>query len=103
MNCREAENTMQDFIDCEINYKDVGEFLEHIDSCSKCMDELEIRYLLQEGLTKLEQGLVFDADAGLKKLIDKHRSNYNLYSWLRYVLFAMAVMLFILMLYFVHR
>jgi len=101
MNCRETENMMQEVLDCEISYKDAGEFLEHIDNCSKCMDEFEIRYLLQEGLTKLEQGQVFDVDEGLKKLLERHRNNYNLYSWFKYLLFSAGVMLTLILLYFI--
>lgn len=100
MTCKEAQEHMAAFVDREIGLRDVGEFLEHISECEKCKDELETSFLVKEGLTRLEDGEVFDFDTELKNLIDAQQKRVHLYSLLKYMFFAAGVIFVLIILYF---
>lgn len=55
MTCREAEKMVIPYIHDELTIDELDEFLEHVDSCDSCMEELEINYMVDEGLKKLDE------------------------------------------------
>ena len=60
MTCKEAENLVIPYIRHELD-DDVRmeEFLDHIDSCENCREELEIYYTVEAGIRQL------DSDTGI--------------------------------------
>lgn len=60
MTCKEAEKMIPLFLDDDLDTDDLREFLEHIEQCEECMEELSIQFLVSEGLARLEAGNVFD-------------------------------------------
>ncbi|SFK48469.1 Putative zinc-finger [Lachnospiraceae bacterium KH1T2] len=65
--CKEAENLIQPFLDNKLNIDDMKLLYGHIQNCHDCYDELEIRYLLNEGIKRIEDGEALD----LKKELDE--------------------------------
>lgn len=55
MTCREAEKMIVPYINDALTVDELDEFLEHVDSCDNCMEELEIHYMVDVGLKKLEE------------------------------------------------
>ena len=55
MTCREAEKMVIPYIHDELTIDEVDEFLEHVESCDNCMEELEIHYMVDVGLKKLDE------------------------------------------------
>ena len=55
MTCKEAENLVIPYIRHELD-DDVRmeEFLDHIDSCENCREELEIYYTVEAGIRQLD-------------------------------------------------
>ena len=51
----------------------LSEFLEHVDECENCKDELRIQYLIYEGLERLETGATFDVDKDLAEWMELQR------------------------------
>lgn len=55
MTCREAEKMIVPYIQDALTVDELDEFLEHVDSCDNCMEELEIHYMVDVGLKKLDE------------------------------------------------
>ena len=66
MECKEFEKRIPDFIKRKLDYVALKAFAEHVDSCSKCKEELTIQFLIDEGLIRLEEGSAFDLTHELK-------------------------------------
>ena len=60
MTCKEVEKTIPLFLEDDLDTDDLREFLEHIEQCKECEEELSIQFLVLEGLSRLEAGNVFD-------------------------------------------
>ena len=56
------------FIREELDHKETPAFLEHIRSCPKCYDDLEMNYLIHMALNELDGA---DADYSLGDAMDK--------------------------------
>lgn len=65
MNCKEAEKKIPPFLDDELDGRGLAEFVEHIEDCPECMEELSIQFLVAEGLEQLEQGNNFNLQKAL--------------------------------------
>ena len=48
MTCKEAESLVMPYIRHEIDIQEMEDFLEHIDGCENCREELEIYYMVEE-------------------------------------------------------
>ncbi len=86
MKCIEFQRLIPDFINDEIleddKYIYLEEFIEHSKECSECYDELEINYMIMEGLDKLENDFKgsFNFKEELHKKLSMHEENiYNEY------------------------
>ncbi len=54
MECKEAQQLVKAYIDGEIRDKELDKFLEHIENCKDCYEELEINYTIFSALMKLD-------------------------------------------------
>lgn len=57
MDCREAQEKIMPFIREELPDEHLELFIEHIDSCTECMEELEISYSIFWGLRMLQDDM----------------------------------------------
>lgn len=55
MTCMEAEKMVIPYINDKLSVTELEDFLEHIDSCENCREELEIHYMVDVGLKKLDE------------------------------------------------
>lgn len=56
MNCIEARRMVTPFVKKELSDKEMEQFLKHIESCSDCMDELDIYFTMYRALDSLDSG-----------------------------------------------
>lgn len=80
LTCKEVEMIIPDFIKQKLEYHDLKKFLEHIETCENCKEELTIQFLIEEGMARLEDGSAFDLQKELnariqecEKQIERHR------------------------------
>lgn len=66
MKCKDAENMIPLFLEDDLDTEDLREFMEHINKCEECKEELTIQFLVVEGLARLEAGNVFDLKSELE-------------------------------------
>ncbi|MDE7339679.1 MAG: hypothetical protein K2N80_03835 [Lachnospiraceae bacterium] len=71
MDCKEEEKMIPVFLQDELDIKALKQFIEHIDGCPECMEELSIQFLVAEGLERLEAGNNFNLQKALAtRLLD---------------------------------
>ncbi len=56
MTCREAERMVMPYINGELTDAELEDFLEHIDGCRECREELEIYFTVDVGIRQLDEG-----------------------------------------------
>lgn len=55
MNCRAAEEMVTRYINHTLSIEEMEEFLEHVQSCSSCYDELETYFIVHEAMVQLDE------------------------------------------------
>mgnify|MGYP002703094803 CR=1 FL=1 len=71
LTCKEAEKMVMQYIDEMLGEEELDEFLEHMESCESCREELEIYYTVSVGLRQLDSGTgVFDITGALEESMD---------------------------------
>ena len=55
MNCRIAEGMVNKFIDHTLPLNDLEDFLEHIEKCSSCYDELATYFIVHKAMQQLDE------------------------------------------------
>lgn len=55
MKCEEAVTKIDAYINHTLTGHELEEFLEHIESCKECYDELETYYIISVGIKYLEE------------------------------------------------
>lgn len=55
MTCIKAQSMITQFINNKLNVKELEEFLEHVEACPNCMEELEIYYTLLTAMRQLDE------------------------------------------------
>ena len=103
MTHKEAERSIPSFFDESMENMELAEFLDHIDTCPGCKEELTIQFLVDRGLQSLSIGDEFNLAGELdKKLLKAHARLNRLYrlerlSWiLRTLVVVESVVLFVL-------
>lgn len=69
MNCNEIESMIGPFLDNELKGRKLGRFLQHMEACEACKEEMTIQYLCLEGIARLEQGKTFHLERELNEYI----------------------------------
>ena len=67
MDCNQMQRRIPAFLRDELKSRELIRFLEHMDTCEECKEELTIQYLSSEGISRLEEGKTFDLDRELKE------------------------------------
>lgn len=67
MDCKQIQRRIPAFLKDELKGRELMRFLEHMDSCEECKEELTIQYLSSEGILRLEEGKTFDLERELKE------------------------------------
>lgn len=108
MDCKDVQKSIAAFLNGELQGRDAERFLNHIQECEECREELSIQYLVREGTARLEGGGSFDLSKDLDVLIadsytsikKRRRAAFVVYS-LEFV--ALIAVIFILVLVFMHK
>ncbi len=55
MDCKRVMELIAQFINGQLNVEDTQAFLDHIDSCPECREELEVTYSLMTAMKQLDE------------------------------------------------
>lgn len=60
MDCKTFVKLIPQFIKDDLENEDLRQFLDHVNECEECKEELTIEIMVKEGLNSLESGSLFD-------------------------------------------
>ena len=98
MDCQTAEGMVSRYIKHDLPLNELEEFLDHVQNCSSCYDELETYFIVHEAIQQLdekEDGTVLDFRELLEQDIRRSRRYIRQKRWLHFlsVIFFMAVVI----------
>ena len=79
MNCKEFERLIPGYILKKLAYFKLKSFLEHMEQCPDCKEELVIQFLVTEGIQQLENGNTFDLQGELNQRFDESKRQVRIY------------------------
>lgn len=85
MTCKDAEKMIPLFIQDKLNYTELEQFLDHIDLCPNCKEELSIQFLITEGMVRLEDGSAFDLGKELQNLMEISKTRVRIHKGMQYL------------------
>lgn len=88
IDCRVAETMVTHYINHSLSVDELEEFLDHIEHCSSCYDELETYFIVHEAIQQLdesEDGSVLDFRKLLKQDIRRSRRHIRQKRWLYFI------------------
>jgi hypothetical protein len=99
MTCIEAQSLITSYVNDELNISELEDFLEHVNSCPSCREELGVYYALLTAMKQLDEDRNLSADYN-QELEDKlHRSQERIVH-VKYVYYrkkGILIFLFILL------
>lgn len=84
MDCKEFEKWIPAFIGNELGYRQLKKFMEHVNNCPECKEELTIQFLVSEGMVRLEDGSAFDLQKELSLRMqeaDRQMRMHNIFKY----------------------
>ncbi len=97
MNCKETEKFIPVFLAKKLNTRELDRFLEHVENCSECMEELTIQYLVMIGTSLIEEGKSFDLRKALNELLVEARKAVKRWKLLMFLSYIAEIITFIVM------
>ena len=77
MDCRIAEEMVSKYINHTLPLNDLEDFLEHIENCSSCYDELATYFIVQQAMQQLDEQKE-DSVLDFRKLLEEDiRKNFD--------------------------
>ena len=73
LDCKDYEKLIPDFLANKLDSEDAEKFIEHIEQCQECMEEVSIQFLISEGMNRLEQGNTVELSKELSALIEENK------------------------------
>lgn len=74
LTCKEAESLVMPYIRNELTDEELQEFLEHIEHCPECREELEIYFTVDVGIRQLDSETgIYNIKGALEAAIEQSR------------------------------
>lgn len=101
MKCEQYIKNINKYLNNDLEIDELRDFIEHVDECPKCKEELTIELLVKDGLKSLESGNAFDLNEAYRKRIvnSEHsiRRNESI-QWVNYGLYGLVLVAFCVLL-----
>ena len=91
MNCKEEEKMIPLFLQDDLDCQELAQFIEHIEECPECMEELSIQFLVAEGLERLEEGDNFNLQHALMTKMGSAKHRIKVHRGLQYTLICLEI------------
>ncbi len=89
MNCRDAERLVTPYIEDELPEPVLEEFLEHVESCPGCQEELEIYFTVAAGLRHLEEETGnYNIKGELEQVLEASYQQVHMYRLMKIIYYA---------------
>ncbi|MBS5282420.1 MAG: zf-HC2 domain-containing protein [Clostridiales bacterium] len=95
MTCTEAERLVMPYINGSITDEELEGFLEHIDGCEDCREELEIYFTVDVGIRQLDEGTgTYNIKGALETALELSRQRIHTLHLLRTARYAVNTLCF---------
>ena len=92
MTCKDADRMIPLFLDDELDNQGLSDFLNHIDRCPDCKEELTIQFLVKVGMQRLEDGNNFNLKSELDGILVKARKKLKIRRYVAFTSFMMELL-----------
>lgn len=89
MDCKEVEKMIPLFLEDDLDTEELREFMEHMEDCGECREELAIQFLVTEGMARLETGSVFDLQSELRTQMANAEHTLKFRESMQWLLYAL--------------
>ncbi len=83
IDCKSVEQLIPQYLEGNLSPEEVRRMLLHIRNCRDCRDELEINFLLREGIRRVESGETLDLQQELGRKLKHSEKNIALLERIR--------------------
>lgn len=90
LQCLKATKMIPAFIADELSHRELEQFMEHIEECESCREELSIQFLVEVGLNSLEAGNTFDLQQELNLALEEAEKRVQVYRFFRQSAFILG-------------
>ena len=90
MTCKEFEKKITAFVTNELPDRELKHFLEHMDNCPDCKEEVTIQILVLEGMVRLEDGGAFDLQEEISKRMEEARRRIRMHEMMKFISVTLA-------------
>ena len=80
MDCKEFEKLIPDYLAKKLDYPTLKRFYQHMENCRNCREELDIQFLVSEGMHRLEEGNAFDLQTELEQRLEETKKSMRIHS-----------------------
>ena len=95
MTCREAERLVMPYINGSITDGELKAFVEHIDICPDCREELEIYFTVDVGIRQLDEGTgSYNIKGALETALELSRQRIHTLKLLQNAIYAVNTLCF---------
>lgn len=91
MDCKEFEKLIPDYLVKKLDYPTLKRFYQHMEECRDCREELDIQFLVSEGIHRLEEGNAFDLQTELELRLEETRKSMRIHSIFLHLGIAMEI------------
>ena len=67
--CKEIQGLIPRYLSGNLSLKEARAFTGHLKKCSDCREEIEISYLVDQGIARVESGETIDLHADLETML----------------------------------
>lgn len=93
MTCKEAESLVMPYIKNELTDEELFEFLEHIEHCPECREELEIYFTVDVGIRQLDSETGnYNIKGALETAIEQSRERLEAVRMVKIMLYAVSTL-----------
>ncbi len=85
MTCKEFEKLIPAFLEQKLDFLTLKKFIEHMESCDECHEELVIQFLVEGVVQRLEEGDAFDLQSELDRRLEDARKSVKYHSIFLYL------------------
>lgn len=94
MTCMEAEKMVIPYINDKLSVTELEDFIEHIETCDNCREELEIHYMVDVGLKKLDEADgTYDIVGDLKRKLEESAAILRRFLFFQVTFYAVSTLM----------
>ena len=93
MTCKEAELLVIPYIRGELDDETLQEFLDHVDSCPECREELEIYFTVDVGIRQLDSETgTYNIKGALEAALEESRDHLQTLRFMKIIRYSVTTL-----------